>query len=374
MYHSKMAGMISRLQFFLPKRTLTRVAGRIANKKAGRVIRSLVRGFVRRYSVNMREARNADISSYQTFNEFFSRALRTGTRPIASTEFISPVDGVVSQFGNIDANSLVQAKGHRYTTTSLLAGNDILAKTFEHGSYATFYLSPRDYHRVHMPCDGRLLRMWYVPGSFFSVNPKTANSIDNLFTRNERVICTFDTEMGLLAVVFVGATIVGSVATVWHGVVRPKRRRLAEWGYEKERLTIAKGAELGRFLLGSTVILLCAVRSDNFNPAWYPGKRVSLGEALAGLHSTEEGKALWIALQVHGFLFGDAFDKVLTFKMGQTNVQRYMPELLENNSVGKPTPDVIISHRMSLAEAERGYELFDEKQEECRKVVLTPGG
>lgn len=280
------------IQYLLPKRALTKMAGRMANLRGGRLTRSLVRRFVDHYSVNLNEARKFEVASYPTFNDFFSRALRHGARPIAPTEYVCPVDGVVSQFGTIDDSRLVQAKGHRYTTTALLAGDAKLANTFQQGSYATLYLSPRDYHRVHIPCDGRLTRMIYVPGSLFSVNPQTANVITNLFTRNERVICIFDTTHGPMAVVLVGATIVGSVATVWHGIVRPKRgRQIKEWTYQGAARPFRKGDEIGRFLLGSTVVLLFARPIVDFNTLWKPQKKVMLGEAMAGFPCANEREA-----------------------------------------------------------------------------------
>ncbi len=171
----------------------------------------------------MQEAANPDIASYTSFNEFFTRPLRDGARPLAEAKFISPVDGAISQFGNIERDNIFQAKGHSYTTTALVGGDAELAAQFADGSFATLYLSPKDYHRIHMPCAGRLRRMIHVPGDLFSVNPTTARGVPGLFARNERVVCVFDSELGQFVLTLVGATIVGSMATVWHGMVNPPR-------------------------------------------------------------------------------------------------------------------------------------------------------
>jgi len=183
----------------------------------------LINWFVQRYGVDMAEAANPDTSSYACFNDFFTRELKPGARPIATADLICPVDGAISQFGQIKGNQIFQAKGHEYSTTALVGGNATLATEFFNGHFATLYLSPRDYHRIHMPCDGRLTRMIYIPGSLFSVNPSTAQGVPGLFARNERVVCVFEGTTGLFLLVLVGATIVGSMATAWHGVVNPPR-------------------------------------------------------------------------------------------------------------------------------------------------------
>lgn len=269
-------------QYLMPKRAMTLLAGRIASRRAGRATTALIRAFVTRYGVDMSEAANPDIASYPTFNDFFTRALKPGARPLADAPWICPVDGVVSQFGEIDRDRILQAKGHHYEIAALLGGDDALAERFEHGSFATLYLSPRDYHRVHMPCEGRLARMIYVPGSLFSVNAVTARGVPRLFARNERVVCVFESERGPFVSVMVGATIVGSVATVWHGVVNARRPgALREWSYEDGQVVLAKGAEMGRFLLGSTVVLLFPKPTLAFNSDWMPGGPVRLGQAMA---------------------------------------------------------------------------------------------
>ena len=211
----------------------------------------------------MSEAANPDIASYPTFNDFFTRALKPGARPLADAPWICPVDGAISQFGATDRDQILQAKGHHYAIAALVGGDEQLAEQFEHGSFATLYLSPKDYHRVHMPCDGRLTRMIYVPGSLFSVNAVTARGVPGLFARNERVVCVFEGEHGPFVSTMVGATIVGSVATVWHGVVNSPRDRRASRMALRRRAgrRCEKGEEMGRFLLGSTVVLLFPPRT-----------------------------------------------------------------------------------------------------------------
>ncbi len=269
-------------QYVLPKQALTTFAGKIANARAGRATTFLIRWFVGQYGVNMEEAANPAIAGYATFNEFFTRALRPGARPLAQADYICPVDGSISQFGAIEQDQITQAKGHNYSTVALVGGDRDLAAQFEHGSFATLYLSPKDYHRVHIPCDGRLTRMIFVPGALFSVNPATARGVPDLFARNERVVCVFESEQGPFVVTLVGATIVGSMATVWHGVVNPPgTRQVREWTYEQQQLLFRQGDEIGRFLLGSTVVLLFPKISLQFNSEWTPMRAVRLGEMMA---------------------------------------------------------------------------------------------
>jgi len=269
-------------QYLLPKQRLTVFAGRVAGAEGRRFTSPLIRWFVGKYGVDMGEAHDPDISSYKSFNDFFTRALRAGARPLADADFVCPVDGAISQFGAIDDHHILQAKGHRFTTTELIGGDSAVAARFRHGSFANLYLSPKDYHRLHMPCDGRLTRMIYVPGALFSVNPVTARGVPNLFARNERVVCLFDSpQHGLFAMVLVGATIVGSMATVWHGVVNPRRtNKVSEWVYEDREIVLKKGEEMGRFLLGSTIVMLFGQDSIAFNPDWAPERTVRLGEAM----------------------------------------------------------------------------------------------
>ena len=269
-------------QYLLPKQGLTRIAGRVAGAKGGTYTTMLIKWFVQQYGVNMAEAVNSDIASYASFNEFFTRPLRNGVRPLASADFVCPVDGAISQFGEIDDHQIFQAKGHKFSTTALVGGDATLAAQFQHGSFANLYLSPKDYHRLHMPCDARLLRMIYVPGALFSVNPTTARGIPNLFSRNERVVCVFESpEFGQFVSVLVGATIVGSMETVWHGVVNSQRLgELREWRYDDQQIFLKKGEEMGRFLLGSTIVMLFKKDVIKFNPDWAPERSVRLGEMM----------------------------------------------------------------------------------------------
>ena len=268
-------------QYLLPKQALTAFAGAAASHAAGDLTTAAIRRFVARYGVNMDEAADPDIARYPTFNDFFTRALKPGARPLADAPWLCPVDGAISQFGTIAHDRILQAKGHDYTTTALVGGDAALAVRFEGGSFATLYLSPRDYHRIHMPCEGRLERMIHVPGALFSVNPTTARGVPGLFARNERVVCVFASKHGPFVLTLVGATIVGSMATVWHGVVNPPRPGLLrEWRYRDGEVTLARGAEMGRFLLGSTVVLLFPKDTLRFNPEWSPGRAIRMGEAM----------------------------------------------------------------------------------------------
>ncbi|MEC5385182.1 archaetidylserine decarboxylase [Uliginosibacterium sp. H3] len=279
-------------QYLFPKKAITVFAGFVAGNRWGAITTGIIRRFVRKYGVDMSEAAQPDITTYKTFNDFFTRALKPGARPLANADLICPVDGAISQFGAIDRHQIFQAKGHHYTTQAVVGGDEKLAAQFEHGSFATLYLSPKDYHRIHMPCDGRLTRMIYVPGDLFSVNPTTARGVPGLFARNERVVCVFDEldSSGIstgksFVLILVGATIVGSMATVWHGVVNPPRTGdVREWHYADKYVVVRKGEEMGRFLLGSTVVMLFPKQPGpalHFNPEWMPGRPIRLGEEMA---------------------------------------------------------------------------------------------
>ncbi len=276
-------------QYLLPKQALTAFAGWVAGSRWGAATTRIIRWFVGKYQVNMAEAANPDIASYASFNDFFTRALKPGARPIANADLICPVDGAISQFGSVQGDQIFQAKGHSYSTTALVGGDANLAAQFKDGHFATLYLSPKDYHRIHMPCDGRLTRMIHVPGELFSVNPTTARGVPGLFARNERVVCVFESQHGPFVLVLVGATIVGSMATVWHGVVNPPRvKQVREWNYgDGQALPVAlkQGVEMGRFLLGSTVVMLFPKGPLAFNSAWQPGRSIRLGEAMANLQN-----------------------------------------------------------------------------------------
>jgi phosphatidylserine decarboxylase len=288
--HSKGTCVSDRLavlpQYLMPKQAMTRLAGALASRPLGAITRAAIARFIRRYNVRMDEALHSDPTQYATFNDFFTRALKPDARPLAEQGWVSPVDGAISQLGPIERGQIFQAKGHHYTATALVGGDAALAAPYEQGLFATLYLSPRDYHRIHMPWAGRLKRMIHVPGDLFSVNPTTARGVPGLFARNERVVCVFEGEhQGRsfdFVMVLVGATIVGSMATVWHGVVNPPRPgTVREWDYTDRQILLARGEEMGRFLLGSTVVMLLPPGVAQFVPDWQPGRAIAMGEAMA---------------------------------------------------------------------------------------------
>lgn len=264
------------MQYPLPHRAISRLVGQLAECRAPGLKNALIRAFIQRFQVDMSQAQEPDYRAYATFNDFFTRALKDDARPVGEG-IISPADGALSQFGRMAAGELVQAKGHRYSTRALLGGDAALADTFSGGSFATIYLSPRDYHRVHMPVTGTLRETIYVPGRLFSVNQATANHVPGLFARNERLACIFDTEHGPLAVVLVGAMIVAAIETVWAGQVTPLAGTPQRTRLDKP-VTLAKGAELGRFKLGSTVVM-CSAGAIDFS-AFAAGAKVQMGETL----------------------------------------------------------------------------------------------
>ena len=269
-------------QYLMPKLAMTRLAGLVASAEWGSVTTWVIKRFVKRYNVNMNEAAHADPAHYKSFNEFFTRPLKDGVRPLSSSEWVCPVDGAISQCGAIERDQIFQAKGHHYSTRALVGGDAALAAQFQNGQFATLYLSPRDYHRIHMPMAGKLLRMIHVPGDLFSVNPTTARGVPGLFARNERVVCEFETEKGPMVLVLVGATIVGSMATVWHGQVNPPRPgTVREWRYESQDVRLQKGEEMGRFLLGSTVVMLFPENSLRFPDDWLSTRPLQMGEAMS---------------------------------------------------------------------------------------------
>ncbi|WP_151446362.1 archaetidylserine decarboxylase [Lacisediminimonas profundi] len=269
-------------QYLMPKTMLTVFAGKCASSHARWWTSNVIPWFIGRYKVNMAEAANPDPASYASFNDFFTRALRDGARPLAQADYVSPVDGAVIHCGPIEGGQLIQAKGHFYSTHALVGGDAGLAAQFDDGQFASIYLSPKDYHRIHMPCDGRLTRMIHVPGELFSVNPTTARGVPGLFARNERVVCVFESARGPFVLTLVGATIVGSMATVWHGVVNPPRTgAVREWRYDDQSITLRQGEEMGRFLLGSTVIMLFPKNMLQVQADWVPARTVRMGEAMA---------------------------------------------------------------------------------------------
>lgn len=246
-------------QQITPQKTLSRLIGRIAECTNPSVKNTFIDQFIKKYRVDMSEAINEDPKSYRNFNDFFTRAIKPELRPIASGEqtIACPADGAISQIGDIEFGTIYQAKGRHYSLTELLGGDAELSNQFLGGKFATVYLSPRDYHRVHMPLDGKLVKMVHIPGKLFSVNKVTAEQIPNVFARNERTVCLFETEAGPMAVILVGAMIVASIETVWTGQVTPFSKQVQTWDYAKlADVSLKKGEEMGRFKLGSTAIVL----------------------------------------------------------------------------------------------------------------------
>lgn len=245
-------------QYVMPQKYLTQAAGWLAQQKWGVVTHFIIKLFAKKYGINMEEAAKPNFSDYATFNEFFTRLLREDARKIDEnpTALCLPADGKISQCGLIDNETMLQAKGHSFSLRDLLAGDEELTSIFKNGTFATTYLSPRDYHRVHMPCDATLRKMIYVPGDLFSVNPFLNEHVPNLLARNERVICVFDTEFGAMVQILVGATITASISTVWGGIINPPRpNQVKVWNYD-DSIQLKKGQEMGAFQLGSTVINL----------------------------------------------------------------------------------------------------------------------
>nr|WP_232341022.1 archaetidylserine decarboxylase [Halomonas pacifica] len=274
------------IQYPLPHHLLSRLVGRLAETRIGWLKQLLIKAFIRRFRVDMSEARDPDPGAYACFNDFFTRPLGEGARPIESG-LVSPADGTLSQFGETHHGTLIQAKGQAFSITSLLGGDMHRAAPFRQGSFATIYLSPRDYHRVHMPLTGTLKEMVYVPGRLFSVNQATADHVPNLFARNERLVCFFDTEEGPMAMVLVGAMIVAAIETVWAGQVTPLSGRVQTIRFD-EPITLEKGAEMGRFKLGSTVVM-CFSKEIDFEEL-VPDISVKMGERLSQLpHLADNG-------------------------------------------------------------------------------------
>jgi phosphatidylserine decarboxylase len=269
------------LQHVLPKQGLTRFADFVANSRAPWT-RGIIPWFIRKYGVDMSEAADPDPARYACFNDFFTRALREGARPLADAPFVSPVDGAVIDCARLEHDTILQVKGHAYSARALAGGDEALVQPLLGGDAISIYLSPKDYHRIHMPCDGRLLRMIHVPGYLYSVNPATVAGVPGLFARNERVVCLFESSFGPFVLTLVGAMVVGSMQTVWHGVVNPPRTgRLREWRYDDQDIRLARGQEMGRFLLGSTVVMLFPQGVLRPRSDWLPGRPVRMGEAMA---------------------------------------------------------------------------------------------
>ncbi|WP_430434691.1 archaetidylserine decarboxylase [Methyloversatilis sp.] len=268
-------------QHGMPKQALTRFAEFVANSRAPWT-RGIIPWFIRKYGVDMSEAARPDPADYACFNDFFTRALREGARPLADSPFVSPVNGTVIDCVKLDGDTLLQVKGHPYSARALVGGDAALVDRFDGGEAISIYLSPKDYHRIHMPCAGRLRRMIHVPGSLYSVNPATVAGVPGLFARNERVVCLFDSDFGPFVLTLVGAMVVGSMQTVWHGLINPPRTgKLREWRYDDQDIRLARGEEMGRFLLGSTVVMLFPQGVLRARADWLPGRTVRMGETMA---------------------------------------------------------------------------------------------
>ncbi len=275
--------MLVGLQKIIPQHGLSRLLGFLANCRAGFITRFAIRLYIKCYQVNMQEAQEPDYKKYQSFNDFFTRAIAPAARPLTNDQnaLLCPVDGCISELGKIQRKKLLQAKGVDYDLTALLGGSEALSEWFVDGEFMTIYLSPRDYHRIHMPITGKLTQMIHVPGKLFSVNPYTVNNVPQLFARNERVINLFDTDIGPVAMIAVGAVIVGSVATTWHGVVTPPTAKTIQcWDYAEQNIFLKRADEMGRFLLGSTVIMLFPKNTIHFDERLQANVPVKFGERL----------------------------------------------------------------------------------------------
>ena len=272
------------LQHILPQHLLSRCTGWLAELEHPVWLKNWVIGlFIRQFNVDMSEALEPDHEQYANFNAFFTRPLKEGARPIAEADVVCPADGAVSQLGDIVDGRIFQAKGQDYSCVELLGGDPAWAEKFAGGSFATIYLSPRDYHRVHMPVAGELLASTYVPGDLYSVNGVTAENVERLFARNERLVCYFDTEFGPMAMILVGAMVVAGIETVWSGQVAPPPKTPSNIDYRQlpEGVSLDKGEEMGRFKLGSTVILLFGKDAIDWDDRYGAGTPTRLGEPLA---------------------------------------------------------------------------------------------
>lgn len=262
----------------LPQHTLSKAMYRLARSEKPHIKNRLIRYVLKQYAVDMTEAEQPNPYAYPSFNAFFTRALRAETRPISIHSVISPTDGKISQSGRIQGQRLIQAKGQYYQLPALLGGDTTLTETFQNGSFVTIYLAPHNYHRIHMPLDGTLQHMTYIPGDLFSVSEHTAQQVPGLFTRNERLVCLFNTDYGPMAVILVGAIFVGSLQTVWAGEVRSTQ--IQQWTYPEQPPQFATGAEIGRFNMGSTVITLFGADQIALLPT-LTGQTIQIGQQIA---------------------------------------------------------------------------------------------
>lgn len=275
------------LQQVIPQHTLSRFVGKLAECREPAIKNRLIKAFVKHYQVDLSEAQVEDPEAFEHFNDFFTRALKTDARSICNEKnsIASPADGAVSELGDIELGSIMQAKGQYYSLMDLLAGDADACEQYLGGKFATIYLSPKDYHRLHMPIDGKLTKMTYVPGRLFSVNQATANKIPGVFARNERLICHFESEQGPFAMVLVGAMIVAAIETVWAGQVAPVTSTLHTVNYPQktQNIELKKGEEMGRFKLGSTVILLFPEQINAWDENLKNGSPLKMGEMIGTL-------------------------------------------------------------------------------------------
>lgn len=278
------------LQRLAPQHLISRGAGLFASSTTPFIKNTFINWFVDKYDIDMSQAQQEDPLAFACFNDFFTRALKEDVRPIDSgNTLVSPADGAISQLGRIENGRIFQAKGQDYTLQELVGGNPDDAAPYQDGNFATVYLSPRDYHRVHMPLAGTLTHMTHVPGDLFSVNTVTAQNVPRLFARNERLVCHFTTEQGPMAVVLVGAMIVASIQTPWAGLVAPVKKQVRHFTYphphsSQEPITLAKGQEMGRFLLGSTAIVLTAKNAIDWNEHLAENSPVQMGQSMAQIN------------------------------------------------------------------------------------------
>ena len=282
------ARLFALLQYILPHHLLSRLMGKVTHCRIGWVKKAYMKIIIRQFDVNLDEAAEQDLDKYEHFNAFFTRQLKDGARTFVhgAQNIASPVDGRVSQAGKISAGRIFQAKGHDYSLTSLLGGHDAWSDKFMDGEFATLYLSPRDYHRIHMPMDAELKEMRHVPGRLFSVSPSTVKTVPELFARNERVVCLFETSAGPMAMILVGAIFVASVDTVWHGTVTPPTwPEMQSWQYgsHDRQIHLLKGEEMGRFNMGSTVILLYGPNQMHWSETLVTDAPVQMGEQIGSL-------------------------------------------------------------------------------------------
>ncbi len=267
-------------QYLLPKHLLSHLIHILARKNFGFLTKYVIKFFVRYYQVNLSEAEKETPEAYHNFNDFFTRALKPNLRVIAKKALVSPVDGIIVQIGRITSDSIISAKSDTYQVSNLI-GDKIKAPYFSQGYFMTIYLAPKNYHRCHMPCDAKLSKMTYLPGSLFSVNQTSTKLIPALFTKNERVVCYFDGAFGEIILVLVGAIFVGSVEMIWHGKITPPyRKKIKHWYYENSNIFFQKGEEIGRFNMGSTVILLLSDKAKVHFKKIYTGMTIKMGEAL----------------------------------------------------------------------------------------------